>query len=138
MMGSKDWGSHHQDQCPCYERPQLDRRAHWPHQSQCDNTHHNVTYPSCDLVGWLFPCLLTLVFHGLLLGLWCKGTLNLAKFKEFQVISVGVMKEWWLGANVLAMVEVRVKLPAGVMGLGMGGFLSPCMNEVYSGHDQDI
>lgn len=63
---------------------------------------------------------------------------SLAKFKEFQVISVGMIKEWWLGANVLAMVEVRVKLLAGVKGLGMGGFLSPCMNEVYSDHDQDI
>lgn len=51
---------------------------------------------------------------------------------------MGMIKEWWLGVNVLAMVEVRVKLLAGVKGLGMGGFLSPCMNEVYSDHDQDI
>lgn len=112
MMGSKDWGVHHQGWCPCYERFQLGWRAHWPHWPQCDPPCQGVTQPSWDLVGWLCPCLLTLLALGLL-GLWCKETVNLAKFNEFQVISVGRVEGWWPGADVLAMVEVKVELHAG-------------------------
>lgn len=80
-----------------------------------------VTHPSWDLVGWLSPCLVTLVAHGLL-GLWCKETVSLAKLNEFRVISVGEVEGWWPGADVLAMVEVRLKLHAGEAGFGVGKF----------------
>lgn len=67
------------------------------------------------------PCLLTLLACGLLV-LRCKETVNLAKFNEFQVIGVGVVEGWWPGTDVLAMVEVRVKLHAGEMGLEVWRF----------------
>lgn len=51
------------------------------------------------------------------------GRLNLAKFNEFQVISVGTVEGWWPGADVLAMVEVKVELHAGEGGLRVGRFL---------------
>lgn len=71
------------------------------------------------------PCLLTLLARGLL-GLWCKETVNLAKFNEFQVISVGTVEGWWPGADVLAMVEVKVELHAGEGGAASGeGFAFP-------------